>query len=51
MVTSVSLNFSRLFESQTPEKEVWINKPLMLSSDVTTRKPSSNFDWLIVQTL
>ena len=51
MVTTVSLNFSRLLESQTPEKDVGINEPLMLSNDVTTRKPGSDFDWLIVQTI
>ena len=46
MVTTVSLNVSRLLQSQTPEKDVWINEQLMLSSDVTTRKPGSDFDWL-----
>ena len=51
MVTTVSLNFSRRLESQTPEKDVGINEPLMLSNDVTTRKPGSDFDWLIVQTI
>ena len=51
MVTTVSLNFSRLLESQTSEKDIWINEQLMLSSDVTTRKPGSDFDWLIVQKL
>ena len=38
MVTTVSLNFIRLLESQTPEKDVWFNEPLTPSSDVTTRK-------------
>ena len=28
---------------------VWISEPLMPCSDGTTRKPSSRFDWLIVQ--
>ena len=37
MLTTDSLNFSRLLESQTPAKDVWINERLMLSSDVTTR--------------
>ena len=44
-----SLHASRLLESQTPEKDVWIKEPLIPSSDVTTRKPSaSDFDQLIV---
>ena len=42
MVTTVSLNFIRLLESQTPEKDVWINEPLTTSSDVTTRKPGTD---------
>ena len=28
---------------------VWIDLPLMPSSDVTTQKTGSDFDWLIVQ--
>ena len=28
-----------------------VNRPFMLTSDVTTRKPGSDFDWLIVQTV
>ena len=27
---------------------VWINKPLMPSSDVATRKTGNDFDWLIL---
>ena len=42
MVTTVSLNFSRLLESQTPEKDVCINEPLTPSTDVTTRKPGTD---------
>ena len=38
------------FESFSPLSNVWIDRPLMPSSDVTTRKPSSIIDWLIVQT-
>ena len=37
------------FESFSPLSKVWIDRPLMPSSDViTTRKPGSDFDWLIV---
>ena len=43
-----SLHSSRLLESQTPEKDVWINEPLIPSSEVTTRKPATDFDQLIV---
>ena len=42
MVTTVSLNFIRLLESKTPEKEVWISEPLTPSRDVTTRKPGTD---------
>ena len=43
-----SLHASRLLELQTAEKDVWINEPLIPSSEVTTRKPASDFDQLIV---
>ena len=43
-----SLHSSRLLKSQTPEKDVWINERLIPSSEVTTRKPASDFDRLIV---
>ena len=33
-----SLNFSRLLWSLTPERDVWINEPLMPSSDVTANQ-------------
>ena len=46
MVTTVSLNFIRLLESQTPEKDVWINEPLTPSSE--TSLPENRA--LIVQT-
>ena len=40
---------SDCFESFSPLSNVWIDQPLMLSSDVTTtQKPGSDFDWLIV---
>ena len=42
MVTTVSLNFISLLESQTPEKDVWINEPLSPSIDVTIRKPGTD---------
>ena len=29
---------------------VWIDRPLMPCSDVTTQKPGRDFDWLIVET-
>ena len=38
-----SLHSSRFLESQTPEKDVWINEPLIPPSD---RKPASDFDCL-----
>ena len=40
---------SDCLESFSPLSNVWIDRPLMPSSDVTTtRKPGSDFDWLIV---
>ena len=30
--------------------DIWIDQQLIPSGEVTTRKPSSDFDWLIVQT-
>ena len=35
------------FKLFSPLSNVWINRPLMLSSDVTTLKPGSGFDWLM----
>ena len=43
-------NSDDYFESFPPLSNIWINWPLMLSSDVTTGKPGSDFDWLIAQT-
>ena len=43
-----SLHSSRLLKSQTPERDVWINERLIPSSEVTTQKPASDFDRLIV---
>ena len=43
-----SIHSSRLLESQTPEKDVWINEPLIPSYEVTTGKAASDFDRLIV---
>ena len=38
---------SDCFESFSPLSNVWIDRPVMPSSDVvTTRKPGSDFDWL-----
>ena len=34
-----------------PLSNVWIDRLLTPSSDVTTQKPGSDFDWLIVQAL
>ena len=39
---SNSLHSSRFLESQTPEKDVWVNELLIPSSEVTTRKPASD---------
>ena len=40
---------SDYFESFSPLSNVWIDWPfLMPSSDVTTREPGIDFDWLIV---
>ena len=40
---------SDCFESFSPLSNVWIDRPLIPSCDVTTtRKPGSDFDWLIV---
>ena len=33
------------FKSFSLLSNVWIDRPLMLSSDVTTQKPGSDFDW------
>ena len=42
-------NSSDCFESFSPRNNVWIDRPLMPSSDATHyRKPGSDFDWLIV---
>ena len=38
------------FESFSPLSNVWINRWLMSSSDTTSPKPGSCFDWLSVQT-
>ena len=38
------------FESFSALYNVWIDHLLMPSSDVTTRRPGSDFDWLIIQT-
>ena len=48
-----SLNSQPLFGScpgslAHSRKDVWIHSPLIPSSDVTTRKPGSDFDWLII---
>ena len=48
---NLNLNFSRLFWSLTPERDVWIREPQMPSSDVTARKLGSDFDWLAVKIL
>ena len=45
-----SLNFRHPFESDTPIRDVLMDEQLMPSRDVTTRKPGSDFDWLIVRT-
>ena len=42
-----SLNFSHLLKSQTPERENWINQPLMPVASITTWKPGSDFAWLL----
>ena len=39
---------SDYFESFSPLSNVWIDRALMPSSDVTAQKPGSDFDWLIV---
>ena len=44
-----SIDFILPCDSNTPERDVWINEPLMPSSDGP--KPGSDFDWPIVQTL
>ena len=38
------------FESFSPLGNLLVNQHFMLSSDITTRKLRSDFDWLIVQT-
>ena len=42
-----SLNFSHLLKLQTPERENWINQPLMPVASITTWKPGSDFAWLL----
>ena len=44
-------NSDDYFELFPPLSNIWTDRPLMLSSDVTTGKPGSDFDWLIAQTL
>ena len=46
-VLKVRLNFSHLFESQTPKRDVE-SKELLMSRDFTTKTPGGDFDWLIV---
>ena len=38
-------NSSDCFESFSPLNNVWIDRPV---TSLTTRKPGSDFDWLIV---
>ena len=45
----VRLNFTYPFESHTPERDIWIDEPLMPFSHTITRKPGGDYDWLIVQ--
>ena len=45
----VRLNFTYPFEWHTPERDIWIDEPLMPSSHTITRKPGGDYDWLIVQ--
>ena len=45
----IAWNSSDWFESFSPLNNVWIDRPLMPSRmSLTTRKPGSDFDWLIV---
>ena len=46
LVAQISSDY---FESCSSLSNIWIDQPLMPSSDITTiRKPGSDFDWLIV---
>ena len=45
-----SRNCRRHFDVAYFLSNVWIDRPLMASSDVSTRKPDGAFDWLIIQT-
>ena len=38
-----------IFVESSSVSNVWINRPLMPSSEGTTQKPGGDFDWLIVQ--
>ena len=47
--SGLAWNSTDCFESFSPLRNVWIDQPLMLSSDfTTTRKSGSDFVWLII---
>jgi len=50
-VFTTSLNFSRFLHLQTPERDIWINKSLIPSSDITNHFPKIRWwFWLLVWT-
>ena len=50
-VFTTSLNFSRLLDLQTPERDIWINESLLSSSDITNHCPKLRWwFWLLVWT-